>query len=89
MKTQTRTTYSESIAAEVRAEVARQRKTVQGLAQVLNVTQSTASRRFTGDVPFDMREIFEVAAWLGLSVTELDRRARETRDAADHVAVSA
>lgn len=72
------TTYAEGIAAEVRAEIARQRKTVQGLAVVLGSSQSTASRRYLGEVPFDMCEMFDVADWLGVTVTEFDRRARET-----------
>lgn len=71
------TDYAEGIAAEVRAEMARQKKTGKDLSSTLGLTQSTTSRRLTGEVPFDMAEIFTVSDWLGIAVTELDRRVRE------------
>lgn len=59
------------IAAEVRAEMARQRKTGVELAALLDVSQQAASRRLAGAVPFSMDEIVVVAQWLGVEVVTL------------------
>lgn len=59
------------VAAEVRAEMARQSKSQSDLAQALGVTGQTAGRRLSGDVPFDIAEIALVADWLDRPVTSL------------------
>lgn len=64
-----------SVADEVRAELARQRKTATELAVVLGITQHTAGRRLNGGTPFNIIELFAVASWLGLTVAEIARRA--------------
>lgn len=64
-----------SVADEVRAELARQRKTATELAVVLGITPHTAGRRLNGGTPFNIIELFSVGTWLGLTVAELARRA--------------
>lgn len=59
--------YAEAIAAEVRAEMARQRKTQAGLAEALGITTATAARRLSAAAPFDTVEIARVADWLSVS----------------------
>jgi len=60
-----------SVAAEVRAEMARQQKTQAELAAVIGVTAHTAGRRCSGAVPFDVIEIAAVAEWLSVPVEQL------------------
>lgn len=60
-----------SVANEVRAELARQRKTQQELATTLGVNAHTAARRIRGEVPFDVVELEVIAAWLGVPVAQL------------------
>ncbi|WP_168443122.1 helix-turn-helix domain-containing protein [Microbacterium sp. K35] len=72
-----------SVADEVRAELARQRKTAAELASVLGITQHTAGRRLNGGTHFNVLELFLVASWLGLTVEEIARRAEH---AAQHAA---
>ncbi|MDQ1215707.1 helix-turn-helix domain-containing protein [Microbacterium arborescens] len=67
---------AERLAAEVRAEMARQRRTAGQLAQVLSLTQATVGRRLNGLVPFNITELAATAEWLGLSATELVERAQ-------------
>jgi predicted transcriptional regulator len=64
-------TYAESVTAEVRAEMARQRLGQVKMAGLLGWTQATLSRRLTGDVPFATDEIDEVARALGVPVGQL------------------
>ncbi|WP_169309959.1 helix-turn-helix domain-containing protein [Aeromicrobium marinum] len=58
---------AEAVAGEVRAEMARQRKTQAELATILGTTTATAGRRLDGSVPFDVVELCMVAGWLGTS----------------------
>ncbi len=59
------------IAAEVRAELARQRKTQGDLATALGLTPHTIGRRLSGDVPFSAAEVAVAAKWLGVDVAGL------------------
>ena len=69
--------FAVSIADEIRAELARQRKTAADLAIVLGITQHTMGRRLNGQTPFNMIEMSRVAAFLGTSIqTILDRAER-------------
>lgn len=54
------------VASEVRAELARQRKTAGDMATVLNMSAHTAGRRLNGDVPFDVVELVALGVWLGV-----------------------
>lgn len=56
------------VAAEVRAEMARQNKLQLELANVLGITEKTAGVRLRGTVPFNVIELAQVAAWLGVPV---------------------
>lgn len=65
------------VAADLRAELARQRRTAADLAQVLNVTPHTVGRRLNGDVPFSMYELVLATRWLGIDLTDLISRATQ------------
>lgn len=73
MSTATVTTVSpqETVAANVRAAMARQRVTGLEVAARLGMTQSAWSRRHTGRTPFDVNEIAVLADVLGVSVADL------------------
>ncbi|MFB7843593.1 helix-turn-helix domain-containing protein [Microbacterium sp. NPDC056052] len=69
--------FAISIADEIRAELARQRKTAADLAIVLGITQHTMGRRLNGHTPFNMIEMSRIAEFLGISIkTILDRAER-------------
>ncbi|MGR9839052.1 helix-turn-helix domain-containing protein, partial [Escherichia coli] len=59
------------LAGEVRAELARQKRTAGEMAQVLGITAHTAGRRLSGAVPFNVTELDAVARWLGVDVASL------------------
>lgn len=61
----------ERIAANVRAEVARQRKTQAQLAGRLGITQQAMSRRLHGFTPFSVDELAIVADEVGVTVSSL------------------
>lgn len=52
------------VAAEVRAEMARQNAPQRELGRVIGLSQGAAWRRLKGDVPFDVAELALVADWL-------------------------
>lgn len=64
------------VAAEIRAEMARQRKTGIELAACLDVSQQSASRRLAAETNFDLDELEKVVSWLGIPVGELMERTR-------------
>ena len=64
-----------TVAAEIRAEMARQRRTGRDLASVLQISQQSASRRMNGETDMSLDEIATVSDWLGLSPTALFERA--------------
>ncbi len=61
----------QAVAAEVRAEMARQRKTGKELAAVLQTSQQSASRRMTGEKPLDLDELGKIADWLEVPYSSL------------------
>lgn len=61
----------ERIAANVRAEAARQRKTQATLAARLDITQQAMSRRLNGFTPFAVDELSVIADELGVDVASL------------------
>ncbi|MDI9889928.1 helix-turn-helix domain-containing protein [Microbacterium sp. IEGM 1404] len=77
MEVQAATETAERLAAEVRAEMARQRRTAKEMAEVVGITAHTAGRRLSGAVPFNVVELGEVARWLGIRVDVLMERAEE------------
>lgn len=52
------------VAANVRAELARQRKSGRAVAEALNLPASTLSRRLSGVVPFTVAELANLAEYL-------------------------
>jgi transcriptional regulator with XRE-family HTH domain len=58
------------IAAEVRAEIARQGVTHRQLGNALGLDQSSASLRIQGRRPFRAEELVAVAEFLGVAVTQ-------------------
>lgn len=62
---------AQQVAAEVRAEMARQNKRNTELAQVLDVTPGTAGRKVAGRVEFTLTELFQVAQWLTVPLQNL------------------
>lgn len=64
-------TYSDSVAAELRAEIARQRRTQGDLAQALGWTQQYLSRRLTGATPLSLDDVEKLARILGIPLAEL------------------
>jgi len=76
------------VADEVRAEMARQRKTAAELALAIGVTQHTVGRRLNGSTPFNVFELARVAECFGLTADVLVSRALH-RTASRRLAVSA
>lgn len=59
----------EWVAAGVRAELARQRRTQLEVAELLDTTQVTVSRKLNGHTPFTVNELYRLAGWLAVPVT--------------------
>ena len=64
-------TLRTAVAGELRAEMARQRKTGVDLAHVLNCSQQSASRRMTGATPLTLDDIAAISDWLGIPPSSL------------------
>lgn len=62
---------AQRVAANVRAELARQRITQTQLAAALRIAQSAVSRRLLGSVAFSLGELIEVARFLKVPVRTL------------------
>jgi transcriptional regulator with XRE-family HTH domain len=62
---------AERVAAEVRAEMARQRRTQAELAAAVGLSPQSIGRRLSGEHPFDVEELERAAAWLDVSVSSL------------------
>lgn len=65
------------IAAEVRAEMARQHRTQDGLAALLGVTQQSVSPKVRGLASFRAEELKVIADWLQVPITQFTAPARE------------
>ncbi|WP_405375895.1 MULTISPECIES: hypothetical protein [unclassified Microbacterium] len=66
-----RDTTTESVAAAVCAEISRQGKARAAIAPVIGVTAPTAYSRLRGDTPFTMKELGQVARFLGMTAYDL------------------
>lgn len=71
------------VADEVRAEMARQRKTAADLASAIGTTQHTVGRRLNGSTPFNVAEVASIAELFGTTADALIRAAlsHETKKA--------
>lgn len=78
---------SQALAAEVRSELAVQRRTANDLAAALGITPHTAGRRLAALTPFSVIELARAAEWLGVAADVLIRRA-EVRAASQRQAVA-
>jgi hypothetical protein len=72
---QSGSTWSEAVAATVRAELARRRIRATSLMEVLDLGRTATYDRVNGVVPFDTRELLLVASFLGMTAEELVREA--------------
>lgn len=57
------------IAAEVRAEISRQKKPQREIADMLGLSQQQVSERVRGDVEWRISELVRVAGWLQVPIT--------------------
>lgn len=64
-------TRAESVAGNVRAEMARLRVSQSEVGSALGLTQQAVSRRLRGEVPFNVNELGVVADVLAVEVTDL------------------
>lgn len=64
-------TATERVAANLRAEAARQRISQMALAERLGLSQTGVSRRLSGHVPIDVDELAAFAEVLGVSAESL------------------
>lgn len=64
-----------AIAAEVRAELARQNKTHTSLAKATGISVDTLRRRLTGRSSFNAEELGSACRFLGISLDEIIGRA--------------
>jgi hypothetical protein len=76
MDTANRGNLSAQVAAEVRAELGRQRKTATELGAQLGLSVQSASRRLSGTGDFSLDEVELICGWLGLDVVDLMSRSR-------------
>lgn len=67
---QTNRTYQQRVAAEVRAEMARQDVTAQSIAPAAHISPATLSRRLSGTSPFSVAELEAVAGALGVEPSD-------------------
>jgi transcriptional regulator with XRE-family HTH domain len=63
-----------AIAAEIRAELARQNLTYAALAKAIGMSPSTLGRRLEGLRPFYLEELEAIAQFLGLKLSEFTAR---------------
>jgi transcriptional regulator with XRE-family HTH domain len=69
--------FTKRVAAEVRAEQHRLDLTQEQLAAKAGMSQSTLSRRLSGELPFDTDELVHVAAALDTSAIEILQAAED------------
>ncbi len=64
-------TLADSVAAEVRAQLARRQLTGTALAAAIGKSEMYVSRRLRGGVAFDLEDVEQVARFLGVAVVDL------------------
>ncbi len=60
-----------AVASEVRALMGRFQVSQTALSQAIGIAQSGLSRRLRGDVPFDVDDIYTIAAYFDVPVTSI------------------
>jgi transcriptional regulator with XRE-family HTH domain len=71
-------TTTQALAAEIRAEMARQRYTPTDLALAVGIHRVTASAVTNGRAPIDIERLDSIAAWLGVTAADLLDRANHS-----------
>jgi transcriptional regulator with XRE-family HTH domain len=61
---------AEHVAAEVRAEMARQGVKQGQVAEALGISRVAAQRRINGEMPWDVAELAQVASFLGKPIAQ-------------------
>ena len=59
------------VAEELRAEMARQRKTITHMADALGLDRKATKLRYDGDKSMTLTEVETLASWLGVSIEDL------------------
>lgn len=72
---------SEAVSAEVRAEMARQKVSMNSLAMQVGIPVSTLRRSVLGQRPFSIDELHDVAEFLNISMAELIHNSAVVRSA--------
>ncbi|NKG22247.1 hypothetical protein [Paeniglutamicibacter terrestris] len=80
---------ADQIISEIRAEMARQKKSGTELGQVLGMSQRAASYRLNGQRAMGWDETFTTANWLGLTLAELVKRAEIALELPDRTELAA
>lgn len=75
--------FRTALAAELRAEMARQGRNLTDLAEALNVAPYTAKMRHNGTIAIDADDLDKIAPWLGLRASELLARAEQALASAE------
>ena len=70
-------TTTQALAAEIRAEMARQRHTPADLALAVGIHRVTASAVCNGRAPIDIERLDAIASWLGITAADLLDRANQ------------
>ncbi|WBT08819.1 helix-turn-helix transcriptional regulator [Corynebacterium sp. SCR221107] len=65
---------SEAVAIEVRAELARQEKTINQVADYVGMPVSTMRRSVKGQRPFTIDELGAISEFLGIGIVQLLKR---------------
>lgn len=68
---------SATVAEEIRAEMARQKISVNALAECIGMPISTLRRSINGSRPFGVDEVFKVTQALNVSATSIIQRAEK------------
>lgn len=74
--------FSGQVAKEIRAEMVRRDLTVEELAAAVGISEATAFRRLSGELPFTLEELRAIATWLELPPAELVANATASRGSA-------
>jgi transcriptional regulator with XRE-family HTH domain len=61
----------EAVASEVRALMGRFQVSQTALGQAIGVGQSGLSRRLRGDIPFDVDDLYAIAAYFGVPINSV------------------
>lgn len=72
---------AEQLVSEIRAEMARQKKSGTELGAVLHLGQRAASYRLNGQRSMSWDETYAAAQWLGMTLAELVHRAEIAAEA--------